>query len=104
MKWYHWFWAPFIAIVAIVAYVLGTKKGSAGDIVNLELDVLQARAEASEAVKLLDVERARDAVREQHRVTIERLKQEQHDEADLLRSDPAALAEFLTRAAYDDRT
>lgn len=97
MKWYHWAWLPLVILTAVVIYVLRRGDKSLVETLATELQVIEAQTEAKRLAKDKGVEHARIQIESEHRATIKKLDAGQKDEALRLRSDPVALAVFLTR-------
>jgi hypothetical protein len=100
MKWYHWLAIPALPLLvalAFVACVLTGRREQFGRLMETELEVIEARAEAKRTRAKLGAEHARQQVEERYNAKLTRLTEEQKARADRLRDDPVALAELLAR-------
>lgn len=95
-------WLPAVLAVLglVVGWWLASRRRFPAAEVEEELAVAKARVQAAEVVAEKGVTAAKAAVIAEHEATVAKLDAEQANEADkLAHGDPAALAEFLVRAA-----
>lgn len=98
MKW-HWLWFPFVVAIAAVAYFIGGRKGTLKKTIALERKVIEGRAKAKRHLANDDAETAVRRIEKDHAEEITQLAEEDRNEIERLRNDPAAYIEYILRAS-----
>lgn len=108
-KWLIDYWyIPFIALGAIVWYLLVCRDKSQGNVhqvferVSAELEVIEAKQEARDLELTLGHEAAVTEIRRKFTEKRVRLDQQQADKAKELEHDPQQLAKYLSRIGRTD--
>jgi len=99
MRWLRWLWIPLVAAAVVVAYVVGSRKGSIAADISTEIEVIEAKADARRFAAQLGAENARRHVEERYEMEIASLNEHQQASARAIRDRPDALAEYIIRTA-----
>ena len=99
----YWY-IPVTIIGAAVMYAITRRpEGNPVEVARVEVEAIQAGAEAAKQQAELSTARATEAVKLKYTEKMEALDEKQREQAQMLAKDPPALAKFLVRAGRATR-